>query len=80
MEFTIRILVVIVLIVIAFVVFVALIGMWSGDANAMWKGLSDWFKQILAGGMRPATGTGTSGGSGIPGIGNLPSGVSGTKT
>jgi len=64
MEFTIRILVVIVLIVIAFVVFVALISGWLGDASAGVKGLYDWFNQLLKGGFKPS-GTTTQ----IPGIG-----------
>jgi hypothetical protein len=73
MEFTIRVLVVIILIVIAFVVFVALIAVWGGDANAMVKGLMDWFSQIITGKAKlPAPdssqnpGGASSGGSSIP--------------
>jgi hypothetical protein len=58
MEFTIRVLVVIILIVIAFVVFVALISVWGGESGGMLKGLQDWFKQILGGGIKPPTGAG----------------------
>ena len=48
MEFTIRMLVVIVLIVIAFVVFVALISMWGGESSGMlkgrtWRGVTTWW-------------------------------------
>ncbi len=64
MEFTIRILVVIVLIVIAFVVFVALLAGWFGDANTGVKGLNEWFRQLLSGGFKSSS-TGTQ----IPGIG-----------
>ncbi|MCX6815072.1 MAG: hypothetical protein NTY20_05495, partial [Candidatus Aenigmarchaeota archaeon] len=63
-EFTIRVLVVIILIVIAFVVFVALISVWGGESSGMLKGLQDWFKQILSGGVKPPTGSST----GLPGI------------
>ncbi|MCJ7816833.1 MAG: hypothetical protein MUP55_03160 [Candidatus Aenigmarchaeota archaeon] len=68
MEFTIRVLVVIILIVIAFVVFVALISVWGGESSGMLKGLQDWFKQVLSGGVKPSSGTG------LPGIGNQPAG------
>ena len=68
MEFTIRVLVVIVLIVIAFVVFVALISMWGGESSGMLKGMQEWFKQILSGGVKPPSGS------------SLPSLPSGGKT
>jgi hypothetical protein len=68
MEFTIRVLVVIILIVIAFVVFVALISVWGGESSGMLKGLQDWFKQILSGGLKPPTGS-----TGLPGT-NTPAG------
>ena len=81
MEFTIRVLVVIILIVIAFVVFVALIAIWGGDANAMVKGLMDWFSQIITGKAKLPTSDNTNpgpgtGGSGIPW---LPGSGTGTK-
>ena len=69
MEFTIRMLVVIVFIIIVFVVLVALIGIWGGDASAMIKGLSDWFSQILKGQAKiPSPQTGSPG-TGLPGSG-----------
>ena len=77
MEFTIRILVVMVLIVIAFVVFVALIGGFGANASGSIKGLFDWFGQLISGKATIAgTGGSTSGsGSGLPGLPTLPSGT-----
>jgi len=76
MEFTIRVLVVMVLIVIAFLVFVTLIGGFGANANASIKGLFDWFGQILSGKTTIGGTSGTSGsgsGSGLPGL--LPTGT-----
>ncbi len=58
-----------VLIVIAFVVFVALIGVFGGNASAMINGITEWFKQVLSGGYKLPTGTqNPAGGTGLPGF------------
>ena len=57
MEFSIRVLVIVVLIVIAFVIFVALIAGWGGETNNMFKGLSEWFAKLLRGEINPPAGS-----------------------
>ncbi len=69
MEFSIKVLVVIILAVIAFVVFVAMIGGFGQNASGTVKGLFDWFNQIITGKASiPAGGSNTGGINVLPGL------------